>query len=235
MNEIKIFNSAEFGQVRTATVNEEPMFCLADVCKSLGVSNTTDVSKRLDDDERTRLNLGRQGSAWFITESGLYAVILRSDKPNAKKFRKWVTGDVLPQIRKTGSYQKPMTTDEKIQLLAQGNTELDQKIENVKNDLEDFKQNLPLLGIECQKITRAKNSRVVPLLGGKNSNAYKDKSLRGKVYSDIQREICRQFGVESYKEIKRCQVDKAISIIKAYELPMALSDQVNDCNLQMNL
>lgn len=131
--------------------------------------------------------------------------------------------------------KKPLTTEEKIKLLAQGNTELDQKIENVKNDLEDFKQDLPLLGIECQKITRAKNSRVVPLLGGKNSNAYKDKSLRGKVYSDIQREICRQFGVESYKEIKRCQVDKAISIIKAYELPMALSDQVNDCNLQMNL
>lgn len=130
---------------------------------------------------------------------------------------------------------KPMTTEEKIQVIAQSNVDLNNKIDTVKNDLEDFKQDLPLLGIECQRITRAKNHKVVPMLGGKNSPAYKDGSLRGKVYSDIHREICRQFGVESYKEIKRCQVDKAIDIIKGYELPMALEEQVIDCNAQMSL
>lgn len=130
---------------------------------------------------------------------------------------------------------RPLTTEEKIKVIAQSNVDLNNKIDTVKNDLEDFKQDLPLLGIECQIITRAKNHKVVPLLGGKNSPAYKDGSLRGKVYSDIQREICRQFGVESYKEIKRCQVDKAIDIIKGYELPMALEEQVIDCNAQMSL
>lgn len=130
---------------------------------------------------------------------------------------------------------RPLTTEEKIQVIAQSNVDLNNKIDTVKNDLEDFKQDLPLLGIECQRITRAKSHKVVPLLGGKNSPAYKDGSLRGKVYSDIQREICRQFGVESYKEIKRCQVDKAIEIIKGYELPMALEEQVTDCNAQMSL
>lgn len=130
---------------------------------------------------------------------------------------------------------RPLTTEEKIKVIAQSNVDLNNKIDTVKNDLEDFKQDLPLLGIECQIITRAKNHKVVPLLGGKNSPAYKDGSLRGKVYSDIQREICRQFGVESYKEIKRCQVDKAIDIIKGYELPMALEEQVTDCNAQMSL
>ena len=104
MNELQIFNSEEFGEVRTVVLNSEPMFCLVDVCKALDIKNATDVAKRLDDDERTRLNLGRQGETNFVTESGLYAVILRSDKPNAKKFRKWITSEVLPTSRKTGGY-----------------------------------------------------------------------------------------------------------------------------------
>lgn len=104
MNEIKVFNSVEFGEIRTAVVNNEPMFCLIDICKALGIKNVTDVAKRLDEDERTRLNLGRAGETNFVTESGLYAVVLRSDKPAAKKFRKWVTSEVLPTIRKTGGY-----------------------------------------------------------------------------------------------------------------------------------
>lgn len=77
---------------------------LSDVAKSLDVQNTTDLAKRLDEDERSRFNLGRQGEAWIINESGLYDVILRSDKPKARRFRKWVTGEVLPSIRKHGAY-----------------------------------------------------------------------------------------------------------------------------------
>ena len=110
MNDLQIFSSSEFGEIRTVMVDDEPMFCLIDICKALEIKNATDVAKRLDEDERTRLNLGRQGETNFITESGLYAVILRSDKPNAKKFRKWVTAEVLPQIRKTGGYSMPKTT-----------------------------------------------------------------------------------------------------------------------------
>lgn len=102
--ELQIFSNSEFGEIRTITKDDEPMFCLADVCKALEMSNPTMVAQRLDDDERTKLDLGRQGETNFITESGLYAVILRSDKPNAKKFRKWVTSEVLPSIRKTGGY-----------------------------------------------------------------------------------------------------------------------------------
>ena len=139
MNDLQIFNNEEFGEVRTAVINDEPMFCLIDICKALEIKNATDVAKRLDEDERTRLNLGRQGETNFITESGLYAVILRSDKPNAKKFRKWVTGEVLPTIRKTGSYNKPMSTAEKIKLLAQGNEELNERVEKVEDKLDSLK------------------------------------------------------------------------------------------------
>lgn len=104
MEDLQIFQNSEFGAIRTVTLDDEPMFCLADVCKALELSNSRVVSARLDDDERRKLELPRQGETWFITESGLYAVILRSDKPNAKKFRKWVTSEVLPSIRKNGGY-----------------------------------------------------------------------------------------------------------------------------------
>ena len=104
-NRIEVFENPIFGQIRMVMVEHEPMFCLIDVCRALEIKNATDVAKRLDEDELTRLNLGgRAGESNFITESGLYAVIVRSDKPNAKKFRKWVTSDVLPTIRKTGGY-----------------------------------------------------------------------------------------------------------------------------------
>lgn len=115
MNELQIFNNEEFGEIRTVLANNEPMFCLPDVCKALELSNSRVVSARLDDDERCKLDLPRQGETWFITESGLYAVILRSDKPNAKKFRKWVTSEVLPSIRKNGGYiagQETLSDDE---------------------------------------------------------------------------------------------------------------------------
>jgi anti-repressor protein len=140
MNDLQIFNNEEFGKVRTALVNEEPMFCLIDICKALEIKNATDVAKRLDEDELTRLNLGsRAGETNFITESGLYAVILRSDKPNAKKFRKWVTSEVLPSIRKNGGYivgQENMTDDElmaKALMVAQNKiAERDKQIERMK-------------------------------------------------------------------------------------------------------
>lgn len=102
-NKIMTFNY-EVNKVRTIENNGEPWFVLKDVCKVLELSNPTVVAQRLDDDERTKLNLGRQGETLIINESGLYSVILRSDKPQSKPFRKWVTGEVLPCIRKTGSY-----------------------------------------------------------------------------------------------------------------------------------
>jgi prophage antirepressor-like protein len=92
-------------QVRMTGTKENPLWVLKDVCDVLDIKNPTDVSKRLDPDEVTRLNLGGlSGVVNVVTESGLYAVILRSDKPEAKPFRKWITSEVIPSIRKTGSY-----------------------------------------------------------------------------------------------------------------------------------
>lgn len=91
-------------EVRTVLVDGEPWFVAADVCEALGVKNVTQAMSRLDDDERSMFNIGRQGEACIINESGLYSLILGSRKPEAKRFKKWVTSEVLPSIRKTGGY-----------------------------------------------------------------------------------------------------------------------------------
>ena len=108
MTDIQIFNYQN-NEVRTVEMIGEPWFVLKDVCEVLGITNPTAVADRLDEDERAKFDLGRQGASWVINESGLYNVILRSDKPEAKPFRKWVTSEVLPSIRKHGAYMTPET------------------------------------------------------------------------------------------------------------------------------
>lgn len=109
MNDI-IFLSYNGSNVRTLEQDGQLWWVLADVCKILELSNASIVASRLDDDEVTKLDLGGQtGITNLINESGLYSVILRSDKPQAKPFRRWVTHDVLPQIRQNGYYSVETT------------------------------------------------------------------------------------------------------------------------------
>ena len=236
MNELHIFNSEEFGDIRTVTIDNEPWFVGKDVATALGYKNTADaIGKHIDTDDKLTSQIaiaGQRRDVVVINESGLYALILGSKLESAKRFKRWVTSEVLPAIRKTGSYQKPMTTAEQIQLLAQGNIELKEKIDAVNDDLQEFKRDMPLRALECQKITKAKNQKVVPILGGKNAPAYKDNSLRQLVYSDIDAQLRREFGVNTYKAIKRNQCDMAIKIINEYELPMYLKDRIDDANAQ---
>ncbi len=105
-NQLTVFNY-ENNQVRSVAIKGEPWFVLADLCKVLELSNSRKVAERLDPDEKAvtqSYTLGGKQKMTIVNESGMYAVILRSDKPQAKPFRKWVTSEVLPTIRKTGSY-----------------------------------------------------------------------------------------------------------------------------------
>lgn len=107
MQAIQIFNNPSFGNVRVAGTEVNPLFCLADVCKALDLQPSA-VMRRLDDgvisNNPITDNLGRQQVANFVNEDGLYDVILDSRKPEAKQFRKWITSEVLPTIRKHGAY-----------------------------------------------------------------------------------------------------------------------------------
>lgn len=104
MNELTVFNNEEFGEIRTMTIEGEPWFVAADVCRALDLSNPTIATNRLDEDERAKFNLGRQGDGTIINESGLYSLVLGSRKPEAKAFKRWITHDIIPTIRKTGGY-----------------------------------------------------------------------------------------------------------------------------------
>lgn len=114
MNELQIFNYQTY-DVRTVQKNGEPWFVLKDVCQVLGLSTPARVAERLDQDEVSLTHItdsmGRQQETTIINESGLYNVILRSDKPEAKPFRKWVTSEVLPSIHRHGAYMTPETIE----------------------------------------------------------------------------------------------------------------------------
>lgn len=116
MNDLQVFKYQD-SEVRTIEMNGEPWFVLKDVCKVLRLTDTGRTAERLDSDELTRTTLvsgGQKREMICINESGLYNVILRSDKPEAKPFRKWVTSEVLPTIRKHGAYMTPETLQEAI-------------------------------------------------------------------------------------------------------------------------
>ena len=239
MREVNVFNSEEFGDIRTVTVNNEPWFVGKDVAEALGYAkplNALSTHVEKDDSLKQGLtdSLGREQETIFINESGLYALIFGSKLESAKRFKHWVTSEVLPAIRKTGNYKIPMTIEEQLQIVAKGTLEVKEEIKRVDNDLQNFKEDMPLLALECQRITRAKNQKVVPLMGGKKAPAYKNKSLMHKVYSDVDAQLRREFGVNTYKAIKRSQCDLAVKIIEDYVLPMYLKEEIDAENSQLS-
>ena len=143
-NNIQIFNNEEFGEVRTVMVSDEPWFVAADVCKALELSNPTVAVSRLDEDERAKFNLGRQGEGTIINEAGLYSLILGSRKPEAKVFKRWITHDVIPAIRKTGGYiqgEESMSDDD---LIARALVMAQKKIELREQQLKEKDAQLEL-------------------------------------------------------------------------------------------
>jgi prophage antirepressor-like protein len=131
MNDLKIFESPSFGSVRTITKDGEPWFVAADVCKALDIADTWNAVNRLDDDEKGLRSIqtpGGEQSMVAVNEAGLYSLILGSRKPEAKDFKRWVTHDVLPSIRKTGKYEvKPMSQLEILAEATKALVELDKK------------------------------------------------------------------------------------------------------------
>lgn len=241
MNEIQIFNNPEFGDIRTVMINDEPWFVGADVARALGYRKPTDaVNNNVAEDDSSRKgvtdNLGRTQQAIVINESGLYSLIFGSKLESAKKFKKWVTSEVLPSIRKTGSYNAPpMTIPEQIQLLAQGNVELNRRVNDMENEIESLKMDLPILPVEADRITEAVRKKGTAVLGGKQSDAYRNRSIQQKVYRNIYSNLKYNFGVKSYKSIKRRECEKAIEIINNYQPPFFLQQEIENNNAQQRL
>lgn len=156
MNDLQIFIYSG-AQLRTIQQPDGLWWVLRDVCEVLGLSNPTVVASRLEDDERAKFSLGRQGEAIIINEPGLYSVILRSDKPEAKAFKRWVVHEVLPSIRKTGSYG--MNT-EALQELAEINRQLEQyrqRYESVDKEVAQARKQLTLARASYDGMCKARS------------------------------------------------------------------------------
>lgn len=237
---LTVFENSEFGEIRTEVIGGEPWFCLADVCRALELT-AKGVKQRLSDEVISNYpivdTIGRTQEALFVNEDGLYDVILESRRESARKFRKWVTGEVLPSIRKTGGYQTPpLTTAGQIQLIAKGYVELEQQVATLGAEVTELKTDMPLYGCEIDEVQQHVKRKGVQCLGGKDSEAYADGSIRSQVYKDIYSQLKREYGcVSTYKSIKRKYIADVHDFIDCYQLPTVLEEQITAANAQQRL
>lgn len=243
MNKIQIFKNEEFGDIRTVTIDGEPWFVGKDVAEVLGYSNSRDaLAKRVDEEDKLDGvaicdSIGREQKPVLINESGLYGLILSSKLPNAKKFKHWVTSEVLPSIRKTGQYQMPKFSKEIQALLI-----LDERTVKMEKRIDKLEFEIPLYGSEADELSNHVKRKGVQILGGKKTEAYKDTNISSKVYRDIYDQVKREFGLysddgkpKSYKALKRKHIYEAHECIDCYEAPMYIKELINDANAQMSL
>ena len=241
MDNMQVFNNSEFGEIRTALKDNDVWFCGRDVATALGYKKPENaIRDRVRVKDTLKLGIltnGGKQDALFINESGLYRLIFGSKLESAERFQDWVFDEVLPSIHKTGSYNIPTTPQGQIQLLAQGIVEMQEQIntvsdtvEAVRSDFTDFKEDCPLFPVDMDRISQAARRKGIEVMGGKSSMAYHDRSIVQLVYRDIYGEVHRNFGCRSYKEIARKNIEKAISVIEHYTLPMYLTEKIAESN-----
>ncbi len=224
MNQLQIFNFESF-PVRTLEIENEVYFIGKDVAEILGYADPSSaVSKKVDDEDKTTLPFQQPGSNYqtnvtFINESGLYALIFSSKLEAAKRFKRWVTSEVLPTLRKTGTYQvKPLTTQEQIQLIAQGNSELDERVTAIETTI-------PVFPGESKHIHQTIKRKATEVM--KNQfNGIPISKISRKVYSALYRSLYTAFSVPNYQSIPRGKYKDAIRFIETWQLQSEVVYQI---------
>lgn len=248
MNQLEIFRNREFGEIRTVTVDGEPWFVGKDIAEALGYKNTKDaiLTHVMDEDKKVfqrselatlenhipqsvlnvkfvDVNFPNRGLC-FINESGMYALVFGSKLESAKRFKHWVTSEVLPQIRTTGTYQKPMTPQEmmRVQLgMIDGHEERITYLEHTMTI--DYGQQ--------QELKKAVNKRVVEVLGGKGAPAYKEMSK--KVFAECNHDIQDYFGVNSRNNIPSVRYKESLEYAEYWNPGNNTILEIRSCNAGM--
>lgn len=227
--ELQIFSNSEFGEIRTITKDDEPMFCLADVCKALEISNVGNVKQRLSEKgihTADTLTKGGMQKMIFISEANLYKTIFQSRKESAERFTDWVTGEVLPSIRKTGSYQKKLSPQEMMRIQLGMLDDVSDRVSKLENTMNiDYGQQKVLNDLV--------SARVIKILGGKSSNAYKE--ISRKVFAEINHDYKDYFNVNSRANTPRLKNEQAVEYIKNWMPSTNTMMLIKDCNAQINL
>lgn len=244
MNDLKIFNNAEFGQIRTVELEGKIYFVGKDVANALGYSNPRDAIARHCKGvvKHDSFKEGGQEVA-LIPEGDMYRLITHSKLESAERFESWVFDEVLPSIRQTGQYQqKPLTQLEILQQSVEVLNRHEMEIQQIDTRMDKLEFDIPLYGSEADELSNHVKRKGVQVLGGKQADAYKDTEIRSKVYRDIYDQIKREFGIyddtgrpKSYKALKRKYIADAHELIDCYEAPTYLMELIEVANAQMNL
>lgn len=230
MNQLEIFKNREFGEIRTVVIDGEPWFVGKDIAEVLGYSNSRKaILDHVDDEDKMdgvtiRDAIGRDQAAVVINESGVYALIFGSKLASAKRFKHWVTSEVLPQIRKNGSYQKRLTPEEMMRIQLGMVDDHENRIEHLENTMTiDYEQQ--------QELKKTVNKRVIEVLGGKKAPAYKEMSK--KVFSECNHDIQDYFRVNSRNNIPTKRYQEAVEYVEGWNPSNNTILEIRSCNAGM--
>ncbi|WP_373780164.1 BRO family protein [Jeotgalibaca porci] len=223
MNELQIFNF-ESNEVRTMLVNEEPFFVANDVAKTLGYANPSDATNKhckkgfmvWGSD-----SLGRQQQFKLIPESDVYRLVFRSKLPEAEKFENWVTEEVLPSIRKTGSYQIPKDPMDALRLMFQATEHTQEKVKQVDARVIHLEQNVKLEPGEYTYIGKSISRKVYQI--GKERAYSMNKQQKEELFKAINKEIAEITGVRTRTQLRQKDYKKVIEFIDDWEPSKATS------------
>lgn len=224
-----VFGNADFGEVRTVVIDSEPWFVGKDVAQCLGYTNPSKaLADHVDDDDKlnnkTLSSLGQRGG-WLINESGLYAMIFGSKLEKAREFKRWVTSEVLPTLRKTGHYE--VAADQSVnQLLAefgdfkvtyvQQMVEFKDALEKQTKAFDKSISNMTLSTSQQNKVHRAVKDRVGSLLGGAHSDLYKEKSRM--YFANLWNDLKAEFECGSrWQDLNPAYMEEAMSWIRYWD------------------
>jgi prophage antirepressor-like protein len=231
MNELQIFNNTEFGSIRAIEINNVPWLVGKDVAEKLGYSKPSNaVAAHVDGDDTLKQgitdSLGRIQETTLINESGLYSLILASKLPNAKKFKKWVTSEVLPSIRETGQYTG-LSPELKSILI------LDKKTQVIENRVLTLENTMTIDYSQQAELNLLAKRRVLEALGGKDTPAYKE--LNKKAFSSIWKDFKRALDVNSYRNTAVKHFEAAKSFIESWEPQRDLELMIKGANSQLRI
>lgn len=227
MYKLKIFESAEFGQIRTVILNNEAYFVGSDVAKALGYSEPRKaVSRHVEEDDGIKHpitdSLGRTQEMTVINESGLYSLVLSSKLESAKRFKRWVTSEVLPSIRQNGFYLDGLSTEMKAIIMQ------DKKIVKINERLDTLENTMTIDFKRQRQLEKAVNKVVIEALGGKESLAYK--RIARKVFAECNRDIKDYFQVNSRNDIAAKDFEKAVLYIAKWKPCTNTLMEIDVCN-----
>ncbi|HFQ4753666.1 TPA: BRO family protein [Staphylococcus aureus] len=213
MQALQTFNFEEL-PVRTLEVDGEPYFIGKDVAEILGYANGRDaLSKHVDAEDKLTSQIataGQNRNVTIINESGLYSLIFSSKLENAKRFKRWVTSEVLPTLRKTGAYQVPSDPMQALRLMFEATEETKQEIKNVKDDVIDLKENQKLDAGDYNFLTRTINQRVAHI---QRLHAITNQKQRSELFRDINSEVKKMTGASSRTNVRQKHFDDVIEMI----------------------